>query len=109
MACWQGSDTAHTLSFVDLAGSERVGRTGNTGHRLKCAAVLTISACVLQYIADAAYAASCLPARDSSLSMEALASLLARHSVCCTSDEATPLDAYRLERQSKYTCMQRIA
>ena len=33
----QESAVTATLSFVDLAGSERVGRTGNTGHRLKCA------------------------------------------------------------------------
>lgn len=37
MFCVQGAEQAHKLSFVDLAGSERAGRTGNTGHRLKCA------------------------------------------------------------------------
>ena len=36
--CEQGREDNHKLSFVDLAGSERAGRTGNTGHRLRCAA-----------------------------------------------------------------------
>jgi len=31
---------ASHLSFVDLAGSERLGRTGNTGNRLKCVRVM---------------------------------------------------------------------